>query len=71
MAALHAAAEAEMPDVFDFDGYLERSEGQKAQRKQAEPPVRRSRYIATLLEKAEDRKREEAIIFDRRCALQP
>ena len=69
VAAVHAAAEAEMPDVFDFDGYLEKAEGQKAQRKKAEPPARKSRYIATLLEKAEDRKREEAIIFDRRCDL--
>ena len=52
--------------MYDYDSYLEVTEGQRAQRKKAEPPVRKSRYIGTLLEKAEDRKKEEAIIFDRR-----
>lgn len=55
--------------MYDYDGYLEKTEGKKAERKKAEPVVRRSRYISTLLEKAEDRKKEEAIIFDRRHAI--
>ena len=66
MAASLAAAEAEIEGIFDYDSFLEASQSQQAQRKKAEPTAKKSRYIAQLMDKAEERKKEESIIFDRR-----
>ncbi len=66
VAASLAAAEAEIEGIFDYDSFLESSQTQQVQRKRAEPAVKKSRYIAQLMDKAEERKKEESIIFDRK-----
>ena len=69
VAASVAAAEAEIEGIFDYDSFLDSSQAQQAQRKKAEPMLKRSRYIAQLKDKAEERKKEESIIFDRRYVI--
>ncbi|KAK9903590.1 hypothetical protein WJX75_009420 [Coccomyxa subellipsoidea] len=62
---LHAAALAEDASVFDYDGVYDSIQEARVQPKQQEKLARKSRYIGGLLDKAEERKREQDIIYER------
>lgn len=63
---MYAAALAEDPNAFDYDGVYESIQEQKAAPKQQDRIDRKPKYIASLLEQAEVRKREEGITYERR-----
>jgi coiled-coil domain-containing protein 55 len=65
---LHAAALAEDPSVFDYDGVYDSMQQAKAQPRQQEKLQRKSRYIEALKEKAVERQKEQDIVYERRCA---
>jgi coiled-coil domain-containing protein 55 len=62
---MHSAALAEDPSAFDYDGVYDSMQQAREQTKQPQAQ-RQSRYIASLLEKAEERKREAAVMDDRK-----
>lgn len=67
--ALHAAALAEDPSVFDYDGHFDSFQDARKQKlaaADAERTERKSRYINSLIAKKEERDREENIIYERR-----
>ena len=64
---MHAAALAEDASVFDYDGVYDSIQEARVQPKQQEKLARKSRYIGGLLDKAEERKREQDIIYERTC----
>ena len=53
---MHAAALAEDASVFDYDSHFDSIQEARAEPKQKEKMARESRYIASLLETAEERK---------------
>ncbi|KAL6771479.1 hypothetical protein ACKKBG_A26550 [Auxenochlorella protothecoides x Auxenochlorella symbiontica] len=65
VAALHAAALAEDAAVFDYDGHYDAIQEAREEPKRREKKERQSRYIAGLLEKAEERKREQDVLYER------
>ena len=56
--AQHAAALAEDPTVFDYDGVYDDIKVSQKEPKQAEKLERKSKYISGLLSKAKERERE-------------
>eukprot|EP00884_Botryococcus_braunii_P012394 jgi/Botrbrau1/21155/Bobra.0061s0049.1 len=68
IAQMHERALAEDASVFDYDGVYDSIQEQRVQPKQAEKLARKSRYIEGLLQKAEERKKEEDIVYERRLA---
>jgi hypothetical protein len=67
VAHLHEAALAEDATVFDYDGVYDSIQAQRVQPRQAEKLARKSRYIETLMDKAVERKKEEDIVYERKC----
>jgi hypothetical protein len=65
---MHAAALAEDATVFDYDGHYDAIQQTRTEPKRAEKIARESRYIAGLLEKAEERKREQDVLYERQLA---
>lgn len=68
VAQLQQQALAEDATVFDYDGVYDSIQAQRVQPKQAEKMARKSRYIEGLMRKAVERKKEEDIVYERRCA---
>lgn len=64
---VHAAALAEDPSVFDYDGVYDSMQETKAAPVAAARAQRSSKYIENLLDKAKERQREQDIIYERRC----
>lgn len=62
---MYAAALAEDPNAFEYDALYESMQEQKAAPKQQERLARRPKYIASLLEQAEVRKKEQGITYER------
>ncbi len=63
---MYAAALAEDPNAFDYDGVYESIQEQKTVPKMQDRLDRKPKYIASLLEQAQMRKREEGISYERR-----
>eukprot|EP00208_Stichococcus_sp_RCC1054_P005459 CAMPEP_0206148508 /NCGR_PEP_ID=MMETSP1473-20131121/36815_1 /ASSEMBLY_ACC=CAM_ASM_001109 /TAXON_ID=1461547 /ORGANISM="Stichococcus sp, Strain RCC1054" /LENGTH=347 /DNA_ID=CAMNT_0053545865 /DNA_START=174 /DNA_END=1217 /DNA_ORIENTATION=- len=63
---VHAAALAEDPSVFDYDGVYDSMQETKAAPVAAARAQRSSKYIENLLDKAKERQREQDIIYERR-----
>lgn len=68
VADMHAAALAEDASIFDYDSHYDAIQASRDQPKQTEKLQRQSRYIAGLLEKAEERKREQDVLYERQLA---
>lgn len=68
VADIHAAALAEDASVFDYDAHYDAIQETRAEPKRQEKMGRQSRYIAGLLETAEERKREQDILYERQLA---
>lgn len=64
---MHAAALAEDPSAFDYDGVYESMAETKAAPIAAARANRSSKYIEKLLEKAQSRQRDQDIVYERRC----
>ncbi|GFR52864.1 hypothetical protein Agub_g15492, partial [Astrephomene gubernaculifera] len=60
----YAEALAQDPSVFDYDGTYDAEA--RAAPKQQEKVQRQSKYIASLLEQAQQRKREQDVLYERR-----
>jgi coiled-coil domain-containing protein 55 len=65
---MHAAALAEDPSVFDYDAHYDDIQRSRVEPKRQEKVARESKYIGSLLEKAEERKREQDVLMERRLA---
>ena len=65
---MHAAALAEDASVFDYDSHFDSIQQARAEPKQKEKIAKESRYIASLLETAEERKREQDVQYERQLA---
>lgn len=59
---------AEDSSVFDYDSHYDAIQDARAAPKRQEKTARESRYIASLLEKAEERRREQDVLYERRLA---
>lgn len=68
VATMHAAAIAEDPSIFDYDSHYDAIQESRDEPKRQEKLARQSRYIEGLLEKAEERKRDQELQFERRLA---
>jgi coiled-coil domain-containing protein 55 len=68
VAEMHAAALAEDASVFDYDSHFDSIQEARAEPKRQEKMARESRYIASLLETAEERKREQDVQYERQLA---
>lgn len=62
---MYAAALAEDPNAFEYDALYDSMQEQKVAPKQQERLARRPKYIASLLEQAEVRKKEQGITYER------
>jgi coiled-coil domain-containing protein 55 len=62
---MYASALAEDPNAFEYDSLYESMQEQKVAPKQQERLARRPKYIASLLEQAEVRKKEQGITYER------
>jgi coiled-coil domain-containing protein 55 len=63
---MYAAALAEDPNAFDYDGVYDSIQQEKAAPKAQDKVARQPKYIANLLEQAQQRKREQDITNERR-----
>lgn len=63
-----AAAVAEDARVFDYDSHFDTIQHVREEPKRQEKLQRQSKYVGALLEKAEERKREQEILTERRLA---
>lgn len=63
---MYAAALAEDPSVFDYDGVYDKLQQVKVVPKQQDKISRQPRYIASLVEQAQVRKKEQDIAYERR-----
>jgi coiled-coil domain-containing protein 55 len=63
-----AAAVAEDTSVFDYDSHFDAIQHTREEPKRQEKLQRQSKYVGALLEKAEERKREQEILTERRLA---
>eukprot|EP00882_Tetradesmus_deserticola_P030446 GHRQ01034190.1.p3 GENE.GHRQ01034190.1~~GHRQ01034190.1.p3 ORF type:complete len:107 (-),score=28.15 GHRQ01034190.1:129-449(-) len=63
---MYAAALADDPNAFAYDGVYESMQQEKAAPKAQDKVVRQPKYIANLLEQAQQRKREQDITNERR-----
>lgn len=62
---MYAAALEEDPNAFEYDSLYDSMQEQKTVPKQQEKLSRQPKYIASLLEQAEVRKKEQGITFER------
>jgi coiled-coil domain-containing protein 55 len=62
---MYAAALADDPNAFEYDSLYDSMQEQKAVPKQQERLARKPKYIASLLEQAEVRKKEQGITYER------
>jgi coiled-coil domain-containing protein 55 len=62
---IYAAALEEDPNAFEYDSLYDSMQEQKAVPKQQERLTRKPKYIASLLEQAEVRKKEQGITYER------
>ena len=65
---MHAAALAEDPSVFDYDSHFDTIQESRAEPKRKQKTARESKYIASLLETAEERKREQDVQYERQLS---
>lgn len=63
---MYEQALTEDPSVFDYDGVYDSMQAAIVQPKQQDKIARQSKYIATLKDQAERRKREADIAFERK-----
>jgi coiled-coil domain-containing protein 55 len=63
---MYAAALAEDPNAFDYDGVYDSIQQERAAPKAQDKVARQPKYIANLLEQAQLRKREQDITNERR-----
>lgn len=63
-----AAAVAEDASIFDYDSHYDTIQRARDEPKRQEKLQRQSKYVGALIEKAEGRKREQEILFERRLA---
>jgi coiled-coil domain-containing protein 55 len=68
VAEMHAAALAEDSSIFEYDAHHDSIQEARAEPKRQEKMARQSRYIGGLLEKAEERKREQDVLYERQLA---
>ncbi|GMH41386.1 hypothetical protein BSKO_09296 [Bryopsis sp. KO-2023] len=66
VAAEHAAALAEDPSVYDYDGVYNEMHAAREEPKKVEKIVKKPKYIAALLETAARRNKEQDVVYDRR-----
>lgn len=66
VAQLHAAALAEDASVFAYDEVYDSLKESEKPKREAQKE-RKSRYIEGLLDKANERNREQDIIYERQC----
>ena len=66
VADLHAKALAEDALVFDYDTHYDAIQEERQASKRHETFNRKSRYVTGLLEKAEERRREQEVLNERR-----
>ncbi|KAH8497817.1 hypothetical protein Peur_073082 [Populus x canadensis] len=64
----HKKALEEDPSVFDYDGVYDEMKQKIAQPKALDRQKRESKYIKTLMGKAEERKRQHDVIFEKNLA---
>lgn len=63
---IHAAALAEDASVFDYDGVYDQMKASKTDHVKKDKIERKSKYIGALLQKAQEREKEDGIRFERR-----
>ncbi|GIM15521.1 hypothetical protein Vretimale_18292 [Volvox reticuliferus] len=63
---MYEEALAEDPSVFDYDGVYDSIQEARVAPKQQDKMQRQSKYIASLLEQAQQRKREQDVLYERR-----
>jgi len=63
-----AAAVAQDTSIFDYDSHFDAIQHTREEPKRQEKLQRQSKYVGALLEKAEERKREQEILTERRLA---
>ncbi|GLC36802.1 hypothetical protein PLESTB_000781500 [Pleodorina starrii] len=63
---MYEVALAEDPSVFDYDGVYDSIQEAREAPKQQDKVQRQSKYIASLLEQAQQRKREQDVLYERR-----
>ncbi|EFJ43409.1 hypothetical protein VOLCADRAFT_96440 [Volvox carteri f. nagariensis] len=63
---VYEEALAEDPSVFDYDGVYDSIQEARVTSKQQDKVQRQSKYIASLLEQAQQRKREQDVLYERR-----
>ncbi|GIL53780.1 hypothetical protein Vafri_9358 [Volvox africanus] len=63
---MYEEALAEDPSVFDYDGVYDTIQEARVAPKQQDKMQRQSKYIASLLEQAQQRKREQDVLYERR-----
>jgi len=68
---MYAQALLDDPTVFDYDGVHDSIQQERVAAKQQAEQGKQSRYIATLMEQANVRKREQDIAYERRLVSKP
>lgn len=63
---MYEQALTEDPSVFDYDGVYDSMQQAIVQPKQQDKLERKSKYIATLMDHAEQRKREQDVMYERK-----
>ncbi|GLI68262.1 hypothetical protein VaNZ11_012617, partial [Volvox africanus] len=63
---MYEEALAEDPSVFDYDSVYDTIQEARVAPKQQDKMQRQSKYIASLLEQAQQRKREQDVLYERR-----
>lgn len=63
---MHAEALAQDALIFDYDAHYDSIQESRVSSKKKEKLARESRYVAGLLEKAEERRREQEVLMERR-----
>ncbi|KAG2427194.1 hypothetical protein HXX76_010912 [Chlamydomonas incerta] len=63
---LYEEALAQDPAAFDYDGVYDSMQAARAAPKQQDKVQRQSKYIASLLDQAQARKREQDVLYERR-----
>jgi coiled-coil domain-containing protein 55 len=66
VAEMHRKALEEDPSVFDYDGVYDDLQQARAQPRMQDKAARQPKYIQNLLDKAQERKMEQDILFEKR-----
>ncbi|KAJ4841971.1 hypothetical protein Tsubulata_020129 [Turnera subulata] len=64
----HKKALEEDPSVFDYDGVYDEMKQKSVLPKAQDRGTRKPKYIETIMKKAEERKREQEIVYERKLA---